>query len=140
MNKLLLGIAFVVGFTLYACCKAECIKDDSLTVTFQNFRHRDTDTVLLVRYKKGAAITQPLDSLWKYSASVTPDTTFSRLNVQLEGDTDWQVYIPSLNKRYFITDLIVASSECHCERGRSEYVRSYKLDGIEQMGSLLFLR
>ena len=140
MNKLLIGIALLIGFTLYACCKAECIKDDTLTVSFQNFKHRDADTVLLVRYKKGASITQPLDSLWKYSAPVTPDTAFSRLSVQLKGDTDWQVYIPALSKRYFITDLMVASSECHCERGRSVFVRGFKLDGVEQMGSLLFLR
>ena len=140
MNKLLIGIALVMGFALYACCKAECIKDDDLTVTFQNLRHRDTDTVLLVRYKKGASAAQPLDSTWKYSAPVTPDTAYSRLFVLLKGDSDWQVYIPALSKRYLVTDLIVASSECNCERGRSVYVRSYKLDGTEQMGSVLFLR
>jgi hypothetical protein len=140
MNKLLIGIAVVAGFTLYACCKAECIKDNTLTVIFQNFKHRDTDTVLLVRYKKGASITQPLDSTWKYSAPVSPDTAWSQLNLMLQSDTDWQVYIPALNKRYMVSDLNVASSECNCERGRSVFVRSYKLDGTEQMGSLLFLR
>lgn len=140
MNKLLIGMAVVAGFTLYACCKAECIKDDTLTVSFQNFKHRDTDTVLLVRYKKGASAAQPLDSSWKYSAPITPDTTFSHLNIQLKGDTDWQVYLPALNNRYMISDLIVASSECNCERGRSLYVRSFKLNGVGQMGSLLFLR
>ena len=133
-------MAIVLGFALYSCCKEACVKDDTLSVTFQNLRHRDTDTVLLVRYKKGASTTQPLDSTWKYNAPVTPDTAYSRLFVQLKGDTDWQVYIPALSKRYLITDLNVASSECNCERGRSVYVRSYKLDGTEHMGSLLFLR
>lgn len=140
MNKLLVGIAFVVGVSLYACCKEACVKDDTLTVTFQNLKHRDTDTVLLVRYKKGASTTQPLDSTWKYSAPISPDTAWSNLNLQLKGDADWQMYLPALNKRYMVSDMIVASSECNCERGRSVYVRSYKLDGTEHMGSLLFLR
>jgi hypothetical protein len=140
MNKLLLLIALTVMVALSSCCKAECIKDDTLTVAFQHLKHRDADTVLLVRYKKGDPITRPLDSTWKYSAPVSPDTTWSNLNIPLKGDTDWQVYLPALHKRYIISDMIIASEECNCERGRSLYVRSYKLDGTEHMGSLLLLQ
>lgn len=122
---------------LYGCCKEECIKDGSLWVSYQNYQHADVDTVALVSYRKGT--TELIDTTWQYSPSVPTDTSWANVSSRLDNGVDWKIHIPAVNKTFLVTDIMTASSECSCERGRSYYVHGFKVNNTEEQGSVLIL-
>jgi hypothetical protein len=127
---------FGVVLFFSACCKAYCIKDPQLTVSFQRFKARDVDTVYLFRYNPGG--TQYADS----SASLRPndaqDTTFSYLNMELTPGSDWEIRIPAVNRQYRITGIQTETGDCNCSSGNYNIVKSFTVNGRQQQGSLLF--
>jgi hypothetical protein len=126
MNKLLILIAITAIAALSSCCKEACINENDLSVSFYNFTVSDADTVLYVRYQPGT--TTPLDSNWKYQPLAPSNTSRSALWERLPANSDWQIFIPAVNKQYYITDIVTGTADCSCERGQSTVIRQYKVN------------
>ena len=127
-------VASAAAAALAGCCKEICDPAE-LQISFRNFKAVDTDTVLLVRYQRGAQNATDT-SLVVHHISAS-DTTNSSLVEGLFHAYDWKVIIPSLNRQYFVTDMQTTSVRCCGQRGRK--VDGYKLNSTEQQGDYLVL-
>jgi hypothetical protein len=126
------------ALVLSSCCKAYCIQEPQLTVTFQNFRTKDVDSVYLFRYSPGSS--QYSDSTAYIEPSWSQDTSYARMNLVLVPDYNWKIRVGSLTREFQVTDLQTETGDCQCGSGTYRIVNSYRLDGQEKEGSLLFLR
>lgn len=139
MRKRLVILASITAILLASCCKAICL-DDELRISFQQFTVSETDTVLYVKYKPGT--TEPLDSIWKEtpSAPSLPGTTLSAHTETLPTGFDWQVYLPALDRQFFLTNIQTGTDKCKCESGTYKTVNGYTLNGTPQQGSYIILK
>jgi len=136
--KKLLPIYTIIVLALAACCKAECLPN-GVTVTFEKFKARDADSVLIVRYRPGTNFSALLDSAWTITPVSTSDTTHSGLVKFLPGNDEAKIYLSSLNKTYLLRDIESERINCGCGNGKIDVVRSLILNGVQQQGDFIVL-
>lgn len=123
----------LIGSIIQSCCKADCI-NGALSVSFENFKAVDTDTVLLVRYNQGQQTA--LDTSIRTTVAAN-DTIKSYMVEQVYYNNDWRIIIPALNKNYQITNLAVTTIKCCGEK--SKRVKTYKINNVQKEGDFLLL-
>jgi len=123
---------------LAGCCKVYC-DGTELTVSFEKFKARDTDTVLFVRYVPKTGRSQVVDS-FRIVAQVLPsDTSRSSVVRSISSANDWKVTLPSANKQFFIENFDLTTEKCNCGGTKYKAIRSFSVNGIHKEGLYISL-
>lgn len=88
------------------CCKMYC-EDTELTLSFEKFKARDTDTVYFVSYQPKSGLTQVVDTFRILSVIPAADTSRSSVFHYISSQYDWKVIVPSLNREYVLRPLSI---------------------------------
>lgn len=120
----------ISSFIWASCCKGhpdECIGKSGVQINFKGFSPKDLDTVYTTGYQIGTGfgtITQPefADTSILYRQ---PYTTTGQLTYPLRESKDWKVYIPSVNRTYYIYGYKFHKTYC---KSCAKRVEVYNLD------------
>ena len=124
-------LVFVL-FLLAGCCKVYCDGTD-LTLSFEKFKARDTDTVLFVSYLPGTAQTTVVDTFRIHYQISPTDTTHSSVSHSISSRYDWKVLLPSLNRQFVFEDFKLTNEKCNCG-GKYKVVKSFTVNGTRKEG------
>lgn len=137
MRKLLAICIFPV-IVFAGCCKVECIGNE-VTVSFEKLKAKDTDTVVVFRYRPGTNFSVLVDSAWMYRPVSPADTSNSQLVEFISGHLDNKVFLQSVNKSYQFSEFETDQVNCKCNGGKTQIVRSFLLNGVRKQGNNVVL-
>ncbi len=143
MNKVFL-ILSIASIALFACGGEYPCSHASPKIGFISFPATETDTIVVMRYPKGAGFSTAVDTFSFNSHNstfvVSNDTlelfpSFG-LEIGFESKYDYRVFLPGNSREYRITDINEEFRSMHGggifsmdKQGCFNLIRSYKLNG-----------
>jgi hypothetical protein len=144
----------LLGLTLYfsSCCNSDsCIQVGGIPVSFSGFPAEELDTVYTIGYERNTGFSKILrdtvaDTVQQsYSnagafvlktRAASAGTSGALAGSTLSADYDWEIYIPSVNKRVRLSNYTFLTYTCHkCPRGNDEQVSS--IAAVAQNGTFV---
>lgn len=125
--------AFLLLLLLAGCCKVYC-DGTELTISFEKFRAKETDTVLFVSYVPKSGQTQVVDSFRILSQIAPSDTSRSSVAQSISAKYDWVVTLPSVNKQYVFENFDFTTEKCNCGGKKYKAIQSFSVNGIRKEG------
>ena len=131
-------VAFCLLLLLAGCCKVYC-DGTELTVSFEKFRARETDTVLFVRYVPKTGRSQVVDSFRMVAQVLPSDTSRSPVVRSISSAYDWTITLPSVHKQFLIENFDLATEKCNCGGTKYKAIRSFSVNGNRKEGLYIAL-
>ncbi len=124
--KRLLLLFSIIVIVITSCKRSLPCFNDFITPVFVGFKWTDLDTIVVRQYKKGDAFQSLIDTVLIISDSnvlsnpSSNDTTAIPFNKvccdykYLKSDSDWEIYLPALNRVVKISNIISPQKYKEC--------------------------
>ena len=123
-------------FIMASCCKALCVDEPEVWVSFNKLKRHETDTIHILRYQAGT--TNQTDSTAVFFPFNAADSNvMSIATSRLPAGDDWKIILPQINKEFHFTQIQTKEENCQCEGGKYTIVTGFRMNGQQYDNQLI---